>query len=205
MRHSRMRPRRRLGVLCDAARSPPAVLGAPKPQKELGLACWGSRVEDNQGALVTAFRAPDLCLRPPQLQPRGDGVRGGDTSRPPTARSAAAAVRTRGAAARPPGQRRTPGQRRAGAASRGRSGGRPGRLPWGRPEPRQEIKAITGRGLGQMGRPPRSRARRAFTQSQRSPFGVSSWETGSDCSPQMPCNLSWEPPRGSWTWLRERT
>lgn len=34
---------------------------------------------------------------------------------------------------------------------------------------------------------------------------MSSWETGSDCSPQMPCNLSWEPPRGSWTWLRERT
>lgn len=92
MRHSRMRPRRRLGVLCDAARSPPAVLGAPKPQKELGLACWGSRVEDNQGALVTAFRPPDLCLRPPQLQPRDDGVRGGDTSRPPTARAAACAA-----------------------------------------------------------------------------------------------------------------
>lgn len=79
-------------MLCDAARSPPAVLGAPKPQKELGLACWGSRVEDNQGALVTAFRAPDLCLRPPQLQPRDDGVRGGDTSRPPTARAAACAA-----------------------------------------------------------------------------------------------------------------
>lgn len=217
MRHSRMRPRRRLGVLCDAARSPPAVLGAPKPQKELGLACWGSRVEDNQGALVTAFRAPDLCLRPPQLQPRDDGVRGGDTSRPPTAWAAACAACAGEAPVRscrsphvgrsraPPWAARTPGQRRAGAAPRGRSGGRPGRLPWGRPEPRQEIKAITGRGLGQMGRPPRSRARRAFTQSQRSPFGVSSWETGSDCSPQMPCNLSWEPPRGSWTWLRERT
>lgn len=170
-------------MLCAAAGSPPAALPG-NPRSEPGLALWGSRAEDNQGALVAAFGRQIRDSGHLRLQPCNDSMCVGDTrwdsqkaqpaSQPTTAQAgpawcARAKRRVRGS--------RRPDAENSGAAPRGRTrrlGGSCGRLAWlrwGGPGPRQEVKAISGRRPGQMGRPCRSRARRAFTQSERSPFG----------------------------------